>query len=90
MSEQSDTVRCWFVERDYDNRDLITLAYSTPDGERVFRKELAAQVIDSKTVTAAQDVDPDNLETVDDEETRERYAREAERVAKEYEPDDEI
>jgi hypothetical protein len=86
----TDTVRCWFVERDYDNRDLITLTYATPDGERAFRKELAAQVIDSKTVTAAQDVDPENLESVDDPETRDRYAAEADRVAREHDPDDEI
>jgi hypothetical protein len=86
----ADTVRCWLVERDYDNRDLITLAYATPEGDRIFRKELAAQVIDSSTVTAARDVDPENLESVDDPETRQRYATEAERVASEYDPDDEI
>ncbi|MFC6725961.1 hypothetical protein ACFQE1_16630 [Halobium palmae] len=86
----ADTVRCWFVERDYNDRDLIILTYATPDGERSFRKELASQVIDRITVTAAEDVDPDNLESVDDPETRERYAAEAERVASEHDPGDEI
>jgi hypothetical protein len=84
------TVRTWFVERDYNDRDLIILTYATPDGERAFRKELASQVIDKMTITAAEDVDPDNLETVDDPELRGRYAAEAERVAAEHTPDDEI
>ncbi len=86
----TDTVRCWFVERGYNNRDLVILTYATPDGDRAFTQELAAQVIDTKTVTAAKDVDPDNLEPVNDPETRERYANEADRVASEHDPDDEI
>ena len=86
----AETVRCWLVERGYNNRDLVTLAYATPDGERVFRQELAAGAIESKTITAAEDVDPDNLEAIDDPEVRERYAAEAERVASEHGPDDEI
>ena len=86
----TDTVRCWLVERGYNNRDLIILTYATPGGDRIFKRELAAQVIDSMTVTAARDVDPTNLESVDDPETRERYATEAERVANEHAPDDEI
>lgn len=86
----ADAVRCWFVERGYDNRDLVTLAYATPEGDRVFRQELAAGAIESKTVTAAEDVDPDNLEAVDDPETRERYADEVARVRSDHDPDDEI
>lgn len=86
----ADTVRCWFVERDYNDRDLIIITYATPEGDRVYRRELAAQVVDSSTVTAARDVDPDNLESVDDPETRERYAAEAERVANEHDPDERI
>lgn len=86
----ADTVRCWFVERNYNDRDLIILTYATPEGDRVYTRELAAQVIDTETVTAARDVDPDNLEAVSDPETRERYAAEAERVAAEHDPDDTI
>lgn len=86
----SDTVRCWLAERGYNSRDLIILKYATPDGDRVYRQELSSHVIDSKTVTAAKDVDPDNLEQIEDEETRERYANEVERVASEHDPDDEI
>ena len=86
----ADTVRCWFVERDYTDRDLIVLTYATPEGDRLYRRELAAQIVDSKTVTAARDVDPDNFESVDDPDTRERYADEVERVRSEHAPDDEI
>jgi hypothetical protein len=85
-----DTVRCWLVERGYNDRDLVILTYATPEGDRVFRNELAAQVVDTKTVTAAKDVDPDNLEPVEDPETRDRYAAEADRVASDHDPDDEI
>lgn len=86
----ADTVRCWLVERGYNNRDLITLKYATPEGDRVYRRELAAQVVDASTVTAAKDVSPDDLEPVDDPKDRERYANEAERVASEHDPEDEI
>lgn len=86
----TDTVRCWLVERGYNNRDLITLKYATPEGDRVYRRELAAQVVDASTVTAAKDVSADDLEPVDDPEDRERYANEAERVASEHDPEDEI
>ncbi|WP_224333376.1 hypothetical protein [Haloprofundus halobius] len=86
----TDTVRCWFVERDYTDRDLIVLTYATLDGGRSYRKELAVTVIDKYDVTAAVDVDPDNLEAIDDSERRERYAAEAERMAASHAPDDEV
>lgn len=86
----ADTVRCWFVDRAYTDRDLIVLTYATPDGNRIYRRELAAGAIDSATVTAARDVDPDDLQPVDDAETHERYANEAARVAEEHDPDDEM
>jgi hypothetical protein len=86
----AETVRCWLVERGYNNRDLITLKYATPEGDRLFRRELAAQAMDSVAVTAARDVSPDDLEPVEDPETRERYADEVERIAGEHDPDDEI
>jgi hypothetical protein len=39
-------------------------------------------------VTAARDVDVDELEPVDDPETRERYATEVERTNESHAPDD--
>ena len=86
----TETVRRWLVERGYYNRDLITLKYATPGGDRLFRRELAAQAIDASTVTAARDVSPDDLEPVEDPGTRERYANEVERVSDEHDPDDGI
>ncbi|UHQ95163.1 hypothetical protein [Haloterrigena alkaliphila] len=86
MSSESDDVRVWLVERDYDNRDLIILTYATPDGTRTFRKELAAQAVDLDTVTAAKDVSPSDLATVDDPGVRDRYADEAARMSDKHDP----
>lgn len=41
-------------------------------------------------MTAARDVSPDDLEPVEDPETRERYANEVEHVSDEHDPDDGI
>ncbi|WP_256687237.1 hypothetical protein [Halococcus qingdaonensis] len=90
MADETDTVRVWLVERGYNNRDLIILKYATPDGERLFRRELAAQAIGVDTVTAAKDVSTDDLERIDDSDLRERYASEVERMADEHDPDDTI
>lgn len=84
------SVRLWLVERSYNDRNLIILIYATPDGERSLRKEMAATVIDRMSVTAAVDVDPAELDEVEDGETRERYAEEAARTAERYDPDEEI
>lgn len=89
MSES--TVRCWLVERDFDSRNIVTLVYATPDGSRYQQRERSGQSLQTGgTVTAAVDVPEDELEPVDDEETRERYATEAERTAEQYEPEDPI
>ena len=86
----ADDVRVWLVERGYNNRDLIVLKYATAEGDRLFRRELAAQAIDMDGVTAAKDVSPDNLEAVTETDVRERYAAEARRMADEHDPDDTI
>ncbi|WP_122090842.1 hypothetical protein [Halalkalicoccus subterraneus] len=83
-----DKVQVWLVERGYNNRDLIILKYATSSGERVFQKEVASQALD--TVTAARDVAPDNLASVDEPETQERYATEVERMKEKHEPDDPV
>lgn len=90
MSEGSEeTVQVWLVERGYTNRDLITLAYATPDGERALHKEQAAATMGQGSApTAARDVDPERLSPVTDEETRERYRQEAERTMDKYDPDE--
>ena len=85
-----EAVRTWLVERGYNNRDLIVLKYATSEGDRVFRRELAAQAIDLDTVTAARDVSPDNLESVTEADVQERYEAEATRMADEHDPDETI
>ncbi|WP_276305750.1 hypothetical protein [Halomarina halobia] len=85
------TVRLWLVERTYDDRNLITLVYATPDGERYRKRERSANLLGgSGGVTAAIEADPDDLAAVEDDETRERYAREAARMADRHAPDDTI
>ena len=91
---EDETVRVWLVERTYsdDEQNLIILTYATPDGRHDYRKERALTSFtgDHRDTTAAVDVSPDNLGTVDDPETRERYAAEIERVRERYEPDDAV
>ena len=89
-----DSVRVWLVERTYgdDEQNLIILTYATPDGERTFRKERALTTFtgDERGTTAAVDVSPDNLSTVEDPERRDQFAAEATRMAEVHEPDDTI
>jgi hypothetical protein len=86
----TDSERLWLVERTYTDRDLVVLIYATPDGTEQLRKELASTMLQRTTVTAAIEADPEDLDPVDDEETRERYATEVERVREDHDPDDPI
>lgn len=88
MSSKSDEVRVWLVERGYNNRDLIILKYATSEGDRVYRKEVASQALE--TVTAAKDVLPDDLGAVEDPDVQERYADEVERMANNHDPDEPV
>jgi hypothetical protein len=88
-TEADDEVRTWLVERSYNSRNLITLIYATPDGERALTRELSSSMLDRTPVTAARDVDPDDLAPVEEAE-QERYRTEAERVRENNDPDDEI
>ncbi|NHN59631.1 MULTISPECIES: hypothetical protein [Halorussus] len=88
-----DKVRVWLVERTYsdDEQNLVILVYAPPDGERYFRKERSlTSFTDRRDTTAALDVSPNNLGTVDDPDERKQYAAEASRMAGEHEPDDPI
>ncbi len=85
------TVQCWLVERTFDDRNLVTIVYATPDGRRYQQRERSATALRTGSpVTAAAEIPADELEAVPDEETRERYATEAERVAAQYDPDDRL
>ena len=85
-----DDVRCWLVEREYTDKGLVTLVYAEPGGERAAVMQRSSNMLARQDVTAAVDVDTDELEPVDDEETRERYAAEAARMAEQHDPDEEV
>ncbi|MBX0324220.1 hypothetical protein EGH21_14370 [Halomicroarcula sp. F13] len=86
-----DTVRCWLVERSsYGDERMVTLVYATPEGDRHVTKQFSTNLLMKKRVTAAIDVEPARLEPVDETETRERYATEAERMAGSHSPDEEV
>lgn len=86
----SDTERLWLVERTYTDRDLVVLIYATPDGTRQRRKEFASTMLQRTTITAAIEAEPDQLDAVEDAETRKRYVTEVERVRENHDPDDPI
>ena len=88
----ADTVRCWLVERTYTDRGLVDMTYATPDGSHVRRKQVSTTIMRQRGVgtTAAVDVDRADLEPVDDEETRARYAAEVERMREQHDPDAEV
>ena len=80
--------RVWLVERTYsdDEQNLIVLTYATPDGRHDFRKERALTSFSGtpRETPVSLTIDPSNLGTVEDSETRERYADEAERMARKH------
>ena len=81
----------WLVEREYDDRNLISFVYATTDGTHQLRKELSATLLQQRNepVTAAIEVDEDELAPVDPDK-QERYATEAQSVAENNEPDEPI
>jgi hypothetical protein len=90
MTDDGDdeAVRCWLVEREYTDKGLVTLVYAEPGGERAATMQRSSNKLASQDVTAARDVDPDELVAVEDAETRERYATEVERTRESHDPDD--
>lgn len=86
----SETVRCWLVERDYFDENVVTLVYATPEGDRHVTQQKSTALLRKQPPTAGMDVDTERLEPVPDPETRERYATEADRVAADHDPDDRI
>ena len=88
MTDDDDGVRCWLVEREYTDKGLVTLVYAEPGGERAAVMQRSSNMLARTDVTAARDVEPHELEPVDDPETRERYATEVERTSESHAPDD--
>jgi hypothetical protein len=85
------TETTWLVERSYGrSEDIVTLVYATPDGSRTLTKQLSYRLIRDKEITAAREIDADKLETVEDDDDRERYAEEVQRMQERYDPDEEV
>lgn len=93
MTPDDEPVHVWLVERTYsdDEQNLIILVYATKDGQHYFRKERALTSFtgDSRETTAALEVDPGRLGTVEPE-AQQRYAAEAQRMAENHAPDDSV
>lgn len=83
-------MRLWLVERETDNRDLVTLTYASVDGGHVYRRQTPLETLARAPATAGIDRDPSSLERVEDRDLRQRYAAEAERMAAAHEPDEEV
>jgi hypothetical protein len=92
--QTSEPVQVWLVERTFsdDEQNIVILLYATPDGERVLRKERALTSFTgpARETKAAVEAEPQNLDTVEDRETSERYATEAARMREQYDPDDAV
>lgn len=83
----------WLVERTFsdDELNIVILIYATTDGRYYHRRERAlTSFTDDRVTTAAVEVDPSRLGTVEDPLLRERYAAEASRMAARHEPSDPI
>lgn len=87
----AEETRVWLVERSYGHdEDLVTLVYATTDGRKQLKQQLSHNMLYGKKITAAREEPPESLDDVKDEETRERFATEAARMAEKHDPDDEV
>ena len=90
---QEDGKQVWLVDRTYsdDEQNLIVLRYATEDGEQELVQEHA---VTTPTGDADAEVsitaDPENLRHVEDEEHREQYAQEAQRLKEERDEDESL
>ncbi|QLG48355.1 hypothetical protein [Natrinema halophilum] len=93
-SDDDDEIPVWLVERTYsdDELNLIILVYATEDGRRYHRRERALTSFSgpARETSAGLVVSPADVGTVDDPDTRERYAEEASRMAERHDPNDSV
>jgi hypothetical protein len=88
------TEQVWMVERTFsaDSPHILVIVYATPDGGQYLQKERAFNRFGGQApdVTAAIEVDPDDLRPVEDGERHMRYADEAARMMDRHDPDDTV
>jgi hypothetical protein len=86
--------RVWMVERTFsaDSPHILVIVYATPDGRQYLQQERAFNRFGGRApeVTAAIEAEPADLAPVEDSETRERYATEADRMMDRHDPDDPV
>jgi hypothetical protein len=82
-------IRCWLVKRDYFDKNLVTLVYSTTDGTRKLTSQRSSTMLRQKPVTAAVSVAESELTPVEADE-QDAYATEAQRMAERHDPDDTV
>jgi hypothetical protein len=83
--------RVWLVTREsFGDESVVTLVYATPSGDRHLKRQLHTNMLYEKTITAAETVEEERLEPVDDPEERERYATEVERMRERHDPEEEV
>ena len=85
--------RVWLVERSYSEevQNMLELVYAVEDGGRKLHLQKMLQTPrQADEVTAARDVDDGKLEPVRDEDERERYRREVERMRERYDADEAV
>ena len=86
-----DDEQLWLVERTYTDKGLISLVYATTDGKQSLHKQRSMNMLQQGAdVTAAVDADPDDLESVEEPETRERFADEATKMSEQHDPDESV
>lgn len=78
----------WLVDRTYDDKGMVRLTYATPDGDRTYFTEFAEQRLQmGRDVTAAVDVDPNDLEETGGADA-DSFAEMATEMAEKHDPDD--
>lgn len=82
-------MRCWLVERDYDDKGLVRLIYATPDGARQVTQERSARML-GDGVPLTRDIEATDLTPVTDPATRSRYAKEVDRLQESHDPDERV
>lgn len=93
-AQDERTTTVWMVERTFsaDSPHILVIVYATPDGQQYLQQERAYNRFGGTApeVTAAIEVDSATLVSVSDEERRERYAAEADRMMNRHDPDDAV
>lgn len=90
-TDAADDTKVWLAERSYGvDEDLVTLVYATTDGEQCLRKQLAPNLVQKQSITAARTVPSESLEAVNDADRQDRYATEATRMKTSHDPDEAV